>query len=151
MCVQALISVTPDEETYDEEDAAFCLEMLLRIVLENRYTTTCVSLVGDLEHVHVLRAFQSFPTGSPGISMKCVCVSRDRVSCVWQTVRDHLCHLCVHATESCFLVERAVVGLLRLAIRLLRREDISSQVHSHTLSHAHAHTHIYIKHCSAPA
>lgn len=33
---QALISVTPDEETYDEEDSAFCLEMLLRIVLENR-------------------------------------------------------------------------------------------------------------------
>ncbi|KAM4590678.1 Golgi-specific brefeldin A-resistance guanine nucleotide exchange factor 1 isoform 3-T3 [Odontesthes bonariensis] len=86
--MKALISVTPDEETYDEEDAAFCLEMLLRIVLENR----------------------------------------DRVSCVWQTVRDHLCHLCVHAPESCFLVERAVVGLLRLAIRLLRREDISSQV-----------------------
>lgn len=50
------------------------------------------------------------------------------MSCVWQTVRDHLYHLCVHATESCFLVERAVVGLLRLAIRLLRREDISSQV-----------------------
>ncbi|XP_056879272.1 Golgi-specific brefeldin A-resistance guanine nucleotide exchange factor 1 isoform X3 [Takifugu flavidus] len=86
--MKALISVTPDEETNDEEDAAFCLEMLLRIVLENR----------------------------------------DRVSCVWQTVRDHLYHLCVHATDSCFLVERAVVGLLRLAIRLLRREDISSQV-----------------------
>ncbi|KPP72620.1 hypothetical protein Z043_108360 [Scleropages formosus] len=86
--VHALISVTPDEETYDEEDAAFCLEMLLRIVLENR----------------------------------------DRVSCVWQTVREYLYHLCVHETESCFLVERAVVGLLRLAIRLLRREDISSQV-----------------------
>uniref|UniRef100_A0A4W5R0T0 Golgi-specific brefeldin A-resistance guanine nucleotide exchange factor 1 n=1 Tax=Hucho hucho TaxID=62062 RepID=A0A4W5R0T0_9TELE len=86
--MKALISVTPDEETYDEEDGAFCLEMLLRIVMENR----------------------------------------DRVSCVWQTVRDHLCHLCVQATESCFLVERAVVGLIRLAIRLLRREDISSQV-----------------------
>uniref|UniRef100_A0A8C4EQD1 SEC7 domain-containing protein n=1 Tax=Dicentrarchus labrax TaxID=13489 RepID=A0A8C4EQD1_DICLA len=86
--MKALISVTPDEETYDEEDAAFCLEMLLRIVLENR----------------------------------------DRVACVWQTVRDHLYHLCVHTNESCFLVERAVVGLLRLAIRLLRREDISSQV-----------------------
>ncbi|KAJ8014165.1 hypothetical protein DPEC_G00037410 [Dallia pectoralis] len=86
--MKALISVTPDEETYDEEDAAFCLEMLLRIVMENR----------------------------------------DRVSCVWQTVRDHLCHLCVQAVESCFLVERAVVGLIRLAIRLLRREDISSQV-----------------------
>ncbi|XP_056290825.1 Golgi-specific brefeldin A-resistance guanine nucleotide exchange factor 1 isoform X1 [Pseudoliparis swirei] len=86
--MKALISVTPDEETYDEEDAAFCLEMLLRIILENR----------------------------------------DRVSCVWQMVRDHLYHLCVHPNESCFLVERAVVGLLRLAIRLLQREDISSQV-----------------------
>ncbi|XP_051936950.1 Golgi-specific brefeldin A-resistance guanine nucleotide exchange factor 1 isoform X3 [Hippocampus zosterae] len=86
--MKALISVTPDDETYDEEDAAFCLEMLLRIVMENR----------------------------------------DRVSCVWQTVREHLCHLCVHANENCFLVERGVVGLLRLAIRLLRREDISSQV-----------------------
>ncbi|NWS72399.1 GBF1 factor, partial [Crotophaga sulcirostris] len=86
--MKALISVTPDEETYDEEDTAFCLEMLLRIVLENR----------------------------------------DRVTCVWQTVRDHLYHLCVHAMEFCFLVERAVVGLLRLAIRLLRREEISAQV-----------------------
>ncbi|KAG8435109.1 hypothetical protein GDO86_013165 [Hymenochirus boettgeri] len=86
--MKAVISVTPDEETYDEEDAAFCLEMLLRIVLENR----------------------------------------DRVGCVWQAVRDHLYHLCVHAVESCFLVERAVVGMLRLAIRLLRREDISAQV-----------------------
>nr|XP_009669649.1 PREDICTED: golgi-specific brefeldin A-resistance guanine nucleotide exchange factor 1 [Struthio camelus australis] len=86
--MKALISVTPDEETYDEEDAAFCLEMLLRIVLENR----------------------------------------DRVTCVWQTVRDHLYHLCVHAVEFCFLVERAVVGLLRLVIRLLRREEISAQV-----------------------
>ncbi|XP_018410095.1 PREDICTED: Golgi-specific brefeldin A-resistance guanine nucleotide exchange factor 1 [Nanorana parkeri] len=86
--MKALISVTPDEETYDEEDAAFCLEMLLRIVLENR----------------------------------------DRVGCVWQVVRDHLYHLCAHAVEFCFLVERAVVGLLRLAIRLLRREDISAQV-----------------------
>ncbi|XP_018083084.1 Golgi-specific brefeldin A-resistance guanine nucleotide exchange factor 1 isoform X4 [Xenopus laevis] len=86
--MKALISVTPDEETYDEEDAAFCLEMLIRIVLENR----------------------------------------DRVGCVWQAVRDHLFRLCVHAVEFCFLVERAVVGLMRLAIRLLRREEISSQV-----------------------
>ncbi|KAL2769359.1 Golgi-specific brefeldin A-resistance guanine nucleotide exchange factor 1 isoform 6 [Daubentonia madagascariensis] len=86
--MKALVSVTPDEETYDEEDAAFCLEMLLRIVLENR----------------------------------------DRVGCVWQTVRDHLYHLCVQAQDFCLLVERAVVGLLRLAIRLLRREEISGQV-----------------------
>ncbi|KAJ6661793.1 hypothetical protein lerEdw1_013315, partial [Lerista edwardsae] len=86
--MKALISVTPEEEMYDEEDAAFCLEMLLRIVLENR----------------------------------------DRVAFVWQAVRDHLYHLCINAVEYCFLVERAVVGLLRLAIRLLRREEISAQV-----------------------
>lgn len=55
-------------------------------------------------------------------------VARDRVTCVWQTVRDHLYHLCIHAMEFCFLVERAVVGLLRLAIRLLRRDEISAQV-----------------------
>ena len=47
---------------------------------------------------------------------------------MWQTVRDHLYHLCVQAQDFCFLVERAVVGLLRLAIRLLRREEISGQV-----------------------
>lgn len=55
-------------------------------------------------------------------------IFRDRVGCVWQTVRDHLYHLCVQAQDFCFLVERAVVGLLRLAIRLLRREEISGQV-----------------------
>ncbi|XP_039215978.1 Golgi-specific brefeldin A-resistance guanine nucleotide exchange factor 1 isoform X3 [Crotalus tigris] len=86
--MKALISVSPDEETYDEDDCAFCLEMLLRIVLENR----------------------------------------DRVTFVWQAMRDHLYHLCVNAMEYCCLVERAVVGLLRLAIRLLRREEISAQV-----------------------
>lgn len=63
----------------------------------------------------------------PALSLLLV-VARDRVTCVWQTVRDHLYHLCVNAMEFCFLVERAVVGLLRLAIRLLRREEISAQV-----------------------
>lgn len=70
--------------------------------------------------LNIIEAFQSLKC--------CLGACRDRVSCVWQTVRARLYHLCVHANESCFLVERAVVGLLRLAIRLLRREDISSQV-----------------------
>lgn len=54
--------------------------------------------------------------------------TRDRVTIVWQAVRDHLYNLIVNATEHTFLVERAVVGLLRIAIRLLRREEIASQV-----------------------
>lgn len=47
---------------------------------------------------------------------------------VWQNVRDHLYNLIVNSNECTFLVERAVVGLLRLAIRLLRREEVAPQV-----------------------
>ena len=36
--------------------------------------------------------------------------------------------LAVNATEHTFMLERTVVGLLRLSIRLLRREEIASQV-----------------------
>ncbi len=53
---------------------------------------------------------------------------RDRMGPFWQSLRDHIYNLIVNATEPTFLVERAVVGLLRLAIRLLRREEIASQV-----------------------
>ena len=53
---------------------------------------------------------------------------RDRVGPFWQAVRDHLYNLMVNANEPTLLVERAVVGLLRVAIRLLRREDIAVQV-----------------------
>jgi brefeldin A-resistance guanine nucleotide exchange factor 1 len=53
---------------------------------------------------------------------------RDRVNLVWQGIRDHIYNLVVNASEHTFLVERAVVGLLRLAIRLLRREEIAPQV-----------------------
>lgn len=54
--------------------------------------------------------------------------SRDRVVPIWQSVRDHLYNLIVNSNECTFLVERAVVGLLRLAIRLLRREEVAPQV-----------------------
>ena len=53
---------------------------------------------------------------------------RDRINSFWQSVRDHLYELAANATEHTFLLERTVVGLLRLAIRLLRREEIASQV-----------------------
>ena len=45
-------------------------------------------------------------------------------------IREHLYNLMVNATEQSFLVERAVVGMLRIAIRLLRREEIASQVNT---------------------
>jgi len=46
----------------------------------------------------------------------------------WQSIQDHLYSLLVNAMEHTFVVERAVVGLLRLTIRLLRRDEIAAQV-----------------------
>ncbi|KAL3876500.1 hypothetical protein ACJMK2_034342, partial [Sinanodonta woodiana] len=60
--------------------------------------------------------------------VKCVLQNRDRATPIWQPVRDHIYSLVVNANEHTFLVERATVGLLRLSIRLLRREEIASQV-----------------------
>ncbi|XP_069123729.1 Golgi-specific brefeldin A-resistance guanine nucleotide exchange factor 1-like isoform X1 [Argopecten irradians] len=73
---------------FDEDASVFFLELLVKVVLQNR----------------------------------------DRVTPVWQGVRDHIYNLTVNAGDHTFLVERAVVGILRLSIRLLRREDIASQV-----------------------
>ncbi len=94
--LQALIFASQfpeDQETMNgvqcEEDAAvFYLELLIRVILQNR----------------------------------------DRIAPFWHSIEDHLTKLIVNAKEHTFLVERAVVGLLRLAIRLLRREDIAPQV-----------------------
>eukprot|EP00795_Rhopilema_esculentum_P008272 gene8272-14228_t len=81
-------SIDSNESPFDEDAAAFFLEFLIRVALQNK----------------------------------------DRISVLWQTVRDHLTSIIISAQKYSFLVERAVVGLLRLAIRLIRREDISSQV-----------------------
>ncbi|PIK37413.1 putative golgi-specific brefeldin A-resistance guanine nucleotide exchange factor 1 isoform X4 [Apostichopus japonicus] len=54
--------------------------------------------------------------------------NRDRVMSIWQTICDHLYTIIVASSEFSYLVERAVVGLLRIALRLLRKEDISGQV-----------------------
>ena len=48
----------------------------------------------------------------------------------WQSIQDHLYSLLVNAAEHTFFVERAVIGLLRLTIRLLRRDEIAAQVRS---------------------
>ena len=57
-------------------------------------------------------------------------VCRDRVNTIWQGVRDHIYSLVMGAAacDHHFLLERSVVGLLRLAIHLMRREDMSPVV-----------------------
>ncbi|XP_059472257.1 Golgi-specific brefeldin A-resistance guanine nucleotide exchange factor 1 isoform X2 [Neocloeon triangulifer] len=78
------------ESSFDEDAAVFFLEMLIKIVIQNR----------------------------------------DRVSTIWPAIRDHIYSLIMGATacDHHFLMERSIVGLLRLAIRLMRREDMSPVV-----------------------
>ncbi|GFG39058.1 hypothetical protein Cfor_02589 [Coptotermes formosanus] len=78
--------------SYDEDAVVFFLELLLKVVIQNR----------------------------------------DRVNTIWQGVRDHIYSLLMGAAacDHHFLLERSVVGLLRLAIHLMRREDMSPVLQS---------------------
>ena len=53
--------------------------------------------------------------------------NRDRVTCIWNQVRDHIYSLVMGAAaaERHFVLERSVVGLLCLTGRLMRREDVA--------------------------
>ncbi|KAK5641442.1 hypothetical protein RI129_009989 [Pyrocoelia pectoralis] len=59
--------------------------------------------------------------------LRIVIQNRDRVMSIWNIVRDHLYTLVMNAChcDYQFLLERAVIGLLRLAIRLMRNEEMS--------------------------
>ncbi|CAH1155460.1 unnamed protein product [Phaedon cochleariae] len=59
--------------------------------------------------------------------VKIVMQNRDRVMSIWQTVRDHIYTLVMNASvfDYQFLLERSVIGLLRIAIRLMRNEEMS--------------------------
>ncbi|KAJ3644551.1 hypothetical protein Zmor_022276 [Zophobas morio] len=59
--------------------------------------------------------------------IKIVIQNRDRVMTIWHTVRDHIYTLVMNACvfDYQFLLERSVIGLLRIAIRLMRNEDMS--------------------------
>lgn len=54
--------------------------------------------------------------------------NRDRILLLWPSLREHLSNIIISAPKVSFLVERAVVGLLRLSIRLIQRDEISGQV-----------------------
>ena len=68
--------------------------------------------------------------------------NHDRVSVIWPEVSSHMSSLIVSSAASCsegggsngggssklFLLERSVTALLRLAIRLARKEELASTV-----------------------
>ncbi|KAL0274869.1 UNVERIFIED_CONTAM: hypothetical protein PYX00_002898 [Menopon gallinae] len=77
----------PGSSQYDEDASVFFLELLVKVVIQNR----------------------------------------DRANGIWPSVRDHIYSLVMGASacNSHYLMERSVVALLRLAIRLMRREEMS--------------------------
>ncbi|GFS40758.1 golgi-specific brefeldin A-resistance guanine nucleotide exchange factor 1 [Nephila pilipes] len=62
--------------------------------------------------------------------IKIVLLNRDRVMSIWTIIRDHMLNLIMAsaASDHNFLLERAVVGILRIAIRLIRKEEMIPQV-----------------------
>ncbi|XP_054719595.1 Golgi-specific brefeldin A-resistance guanine nucleotide exchange factor 1-like [Uloborus diversus] len=62
--------------------------------------------------------------------IKIVLLNRDRVMSIWTIIRDHLLNLVMAsaASDHNFLLERSVVGILRIAIRLIRKEEMIPQV-----------------------
>ncbi|CAG0893774.1 unnamed protein product [Cyprideis torosa] len=89
--VRSLIHGAPaptPSSPFDEDKTIFALELLVKIVVQNR----------------------------------------DRASCIWTPVRDCLTTMILSSTERPYLMERSIVGLLRIAIRLLRRPEVAPQV-----------------------
>lgn len=86
--------ISPDSQKLDQDAAVFCLELLVKVVLQNR----------------------------------------DRVTLFWPTVRHQFYSILVTANEKSFFIERTCVGLLRIAARLLRREELASEVSSRIFS-----------------
>ncbi|CAD5123797.1 DgyrCDS12108 [Dimorphilus gyrociliatus] len=78
----------PSTHKHDDDTDVFVLELLIRVVLNNR----------------------------------------DRVAPLWGLVRDLMYAILVDSCQATWLVQRAVVGLIRLALRLLRRDDVASHV-----------------------
>ena len=54
--------------------------------------------------------------------------NRDRITLIWSQINQHLCNLISESKTCTFLVQRAVVGLIRLCVRLLHNESIASEV-----------------------
>uniref|UniRef100_A0A1I8JRL0 SEC7 domain-containing protein n=1 Tax=Macrostomum lignano TaxID=282301 RepID=A0A1I8JRL0_9PLAT len=52
-------------------------------------------------------------------SCRCCCKNRDRLGPLWSSVRSYFYNVLIGSTESSFLLERSIVGLIRLGHRLL--------------------------------
>ena len=62
------------------------------------------------------------------ILFRVIVQNRDRILSFWSSVKQHLVDIISTSREYSVLLERAVTGLLRLAVRLLHREDLQQPV-----------------------
>ena len=61
--------------------------------------------------------------------IKVLIQNRDRILPVWKSIHDHFCSIIVFSSKlNRFLFERSVIGLLKLAIHLMRNEEMSTTV-----------------------
>ncbi len=81
--------ISPDSPKLDRDAAVFCLELLIKVILQNR----------------------------------------DRVNIFWPIVRLQFDSILLHANEKTFFIERTCIGLLRIAARILRREELATEVY----------------------
>ncbi|CAF3886360.1 unnamed protein product [Adineta steineri] len=89
--IKALIyasQISSDSSKIEQDSAVFCLELLVKVVLQNR----------------------------------------DRVTIFWSTIRHQFYSILANANDKSFFIERTCIGLLRIAARLLRREELASEV-----------------------
>ena len=66
------------------------------------------------------------------ILVRITILNKDRVNEIWPSVEDHMKKIIEVAVESVqkkpFLLERSINGLLRMAVRLGKNEDLTSLV-----------------------
>eukprot|EP00118_Oscarella_pearsei_P026459 m.309936 g.309936 ORF g.309936 m.309936 type:complete len:1642 (+) comp48637_c0_seq1:73-4998(+) len=60
--------------------------------------------------------------------LRVVLHNRDRIDLLWCGVKEHLTRILAQAEASSFLVQRATIGLLRIAVRLLWRDDMTQKI-----------------------
>jgi len=65
--------------------------------------------------------------------LKITVQNRDRALVFWDTVREHLYAMILAAASNDmpYLLERSTVGLMRVALRLMRKEDLCPIVRKH--------------------
>lgn len=100
------------------------LEELVRVLISSCPVPPSHSFVNDTGYDEESTVF------ALELLVKVVLKNKDRIHTIWTPVRDHLFALVMGAAASDYrcLLERSVVGMLRVALRLCKGDNMGSQV-----------------------